>query len=143
MGRKKNSWFCEPAYDKLRGTEEGIINSRLYNEKAYVLSRGFVRRALEIPLGSLESEISWLYHRHGRLAKVLCDARALVEKSRGESSQQEPSSAATISADAGAQPGGGGDRDREPAVPRLTTGGIITLERTLTKLEALQQAPTP
>lgn len=140
------SWFCEPAYDKLRGTEEGIINSRLYNEKAYVLSRGFVRRALEIPLGSLESEISWLYHRHGRLAKVLCDARALVEKSRGESSQQEPSSAtAAATAGAGAQPGGGADRDRDPAVPRLTAGGIITLERTLTKLEALQlhQAPTP
>lgn len=142
MGRGVKSWFCEPAYDKLRGTEEGIINSRLYNEKAYVLSRGFVRRALEIPLGSLESEISWLYHRHGRLAKVLCDARALVEKSRGEPSRQEPSSAATAAA---AQPGGGGDRDREPAVPRLTTGGIITLERTLAKLEALQlqQTPTP
>jgi ubiquitin-conjugating enzyme E2 O len=130
LGSGVKSWFCEPAYDKLRGTEEGIINSRLYNEKAYVLSRGFVRRALEIPLGSLESEISWLYHRHGRLAKVLCDARALVEKSRGEA-PQEPSSAA------------GGDRDRELAVPRLTTGGIITLERTLAKLEALQQAPTP
>ena len=139
MGKKKR-WFCEPAYDKLRGTEEGIINSRLYNEKAYVLSRGFVRRALEIPLGSLESEISWLYYRHGRLAKVLCDARALIEKSRGESSQQEPSSAA---ATASAQRGGGGDRDRDPAVPRLTTGGIITLERTLTKLEALQLQPAP
>ena len=145
-----NSWFCEPAYDKLRGTEEGIINSRLYNEKAYVLSRGFVRRALEIPLGSLESEISWLYHRHGRLAKVLCDARALVEKSRGESSShQEPSSATSAAVAAatvaGAQPGGGGDRDREPAVPRLTTGGIITLERTLAKLEGLQlqQVSTP
>jgi ubiquitin-conjugating enzyme E2 O len=152
----ENSWFCEPAYDKLRGTEEGIINSRLYNEKAYVLSRGFVRRALEIPLGSLESEISWLYHSHGRLAKVLCDARALVEKSRGESSShQEPSSAAATAAaaavaaavtgaGAGAQPGCGGDRDWEPAVPRLTTGGIITLERTLAKLEALrlQQAST-
>ena len=83
---------------------------------------------------------------------MLCDARALVEKSRGESSHQEPSSAvaapapapAPAGAGAGAQPeGGGGDRDREPAVPRLTTGGIITLERTLTKLEALQQAPTP
>jgi ubiquitin-conjugating enzyme E2 O len=126
-----NSWFCEPAYDKLRGTEEGIINSRLYNEKAYVLSRGFVRRALEIPLGSLESEINWLYHKHGRLAKVLCDARALVEKSRGEA-PQEPSAASS-----------GGDRDRELAVPRLTAGGIITLERTLAKLEALQRSPTP
>lgn len=139
------SWFCEPAYDKLRGTEEGIINSRLYNEKAYVLSRGFVRRALEIPLGSLESEISWLYHRHGRLAKVLCDARGLVEKSRGESSSSHQEPPSTAVAAVGDQPGGGGDRDREPAVPRLTAGGIITLERTLAKLEALQlqQAPTP
>ncbi|TFY81129.1 hypothetical protein EWM64_g2884 [Hericium alpestre] len=73
----KEPWFCEPAYDKLRGTEEGIVNSRLYNEKAYVLSRGFVRRALEIPLGTLETEIHWLYHTQARLAKVVCDARRL------------------------------------------------------------------
>ncbi|KAH9082216.1 hypothetical protein EDB83DRAFT_2503321 [Lactarius deliciosus] len=111
----KEPWFCEPAYDKLRGTEEGIINSRLYNEKAYVLSRGFVRRALEVPLGSLESEIEWLYRKQGRLAKG-------------------PSASSSADADEG-------DRDSEPAVPRLTTGGIITLERTLVKLEALQQAP--
>ncbi|KAH8998837.1 hypothetical protein EDB86DRAFT_2910381 [Lactarius hatsudake] len=128
----KEPWFCEPAYDKLRGTEEGIINSRLYNEKAYVLSRGFVRRALEVPLGSLESEIGWLYREQGRLAKVLCDARALVEKSRGA----VPS--ASSSADAAVDEG---DRDSGPAVPRLTAGGIITLERTLVKLEALQQTP--
>ncbi|KAJ2957771.1 hypothetical protein NUW54_g14576 [Trametes sanguinea] len=36
----KEPWFCEPAYEKLRGTEDGIVNSRLYSEKAYVLSRG-------------------------------------------------------------------------------------------------------
>jgi len=127
----KEPWFCEPAYDKLRGTEEGIINSRLYNEKAYVLSRGFVRRALEIPLGSLEAEIGWLYRKQGRLSKVLCSARALVEKSRTQPS------AASSNANANA----GGDRDSEPAVPLLTAGGIITLERTLIKLEALQQVP--
>ncbi|KAN0135671.1 ubiquitin-conjugating enzyme3 like-protein [Lactarius tabidus] len=129
----KEPWFCEPAYDKLRGTEEGIINSRLYNEKAYVLSRGFVRRALEVPLGSLEGEIGWLYRKQGRLAKVLCEARALVEKSRTEPSAQSSNAAAAA----------GGDRDSEPAVPRLTAGGIITLERTLVKLEALQLAPAP
>lgn len=113
-------WFCEPAYDKLRGTEEGIVNSRLYNEKAYVLSRGFVRRALEIPLGSLEAEITWLYRKENRLDKVLGDARALIDKSR-----------------AGAEDTGA-DKDR--AVPRLTAGGIITLERTLAKLEGLKGA---
>ncbi|TFY70916.1 hypothetical protein EVG20_g2080 [Dentipellis fragilis] len=121
----KEPWFCEPAYDKLRGTEDGIVNSRLYNEKAYVLSRGFVRRALEIPLGSLETEIHWLYYQQGRLAKVVQDARALIEKSRAEPEITEASS----------------DREQR-AVPRLTAGGIITLERTLVKLEALlRQAP--
>ncbi|TFK36863.1 hypothetical protein BDQ12DRAFT_685995 [Crucibulum laeve] len=115
----KEPWYCEPAYDKLRGTEEGIVNSRLYSEKAYVLSRGFVRRALEIPLGDLEEEMNWLYYKQGRLDKVLQDARQLIEKSKIDS---EPTA-----------------EDRELAVPSLTTGGIITLERILFKLQALKE----
>ena len=65
-----------------------FVASRLYSEKAYVLSRGFVRRALEIPLGGLEKELYWLYYTKGKLAKVLNDARALVEKSK--SSKNDP-----------------------------------------------------
>ncbi|KAI0036624.1 hypothetical protein K488DRAFT_67467 [Vararia minispora EC-137] len=129
----KEPWFCEPAFDKLRGTEDGTVNScgpfltasmpsRLYNEKAYVLSRGFVRRALEVPLGSLAAEVTWLYHKQGKLAKVVTDARALVQKSR-----EEPVDSTTVV-----------NSDR--AVPRLTGGAIITLERTLTKLESLQRS---
>ncbi|KZT72795.1 hypothetical protein DAEQUDRAFT_722414 [Daedalea quercina L-15889] len=117
----KEPWFCEPAYEKLRGTEEGIVNSRLYSEKAYVLSRGFVRRALEIPLGGLEKEIYWFYYTKGKLAKVLNDARALIEKSKSSKEETEA--------------------DRELAVPRLTGGGIIALERTLAKLQALLDTP--
>ncbi|KZT05999.1 uncharacterized protein LAESUDRAFT_759881 [Laetiporus sulphureus 93-53] len=124
----KEPWFCEPAYEKLRGTEEGILNhvfsshSRLYSEKAYVLSRGFVRRALEIALGGLEAEMRWFYYTNGKLAKVLNDARALIEKSK--SSKDSGNSA----------------EDRELAVPRLTEGGIIALERTLAKLQAFLDA---
>jgi len=111
----KEPWFCEPAYEKLRGTEEGIVNSRLYNEKAYCLSRGFVRRALEISLGGLESDINWLYYTNHRLEKVIFDSKALIAKSK-------------LPLD---------DDDQELAVPRLTVGGIITLERTLNKLQGL------
>ncbi|GLB35998.1 putative ubiquitin-conjugating enzyme family protein [Lyophyllum shimeji] len=113
----REPWFCEPAYDKLRGTEEGIVNSRLYNEKAYVLSRAFVRRALEIPLGGLEFELKWLYYQNHRLEKVIRDARLLIEKSKAGVPLSET--------------------DRDLAVPRLTAGGIITLERTLKKLQTL------
>ncbi|KAJ7932556.1 hypothetical protein B0H13DRAFT_1955957 [Mycena leptocephala] len=119
----KEPWFCEPAYEKLRGTEEGIVNSRLYNEKAYVLSRGFVRRALELPPGGLEVEIEWLYHHSGRLDKVVNDAQKLIEKSKGVAETADSS------------------EDRELAVPRLSAGGIITLDRTLTKLISLRSRP--
>ncbi|KAJ7102087.1 hypothetical protein B0H15DRAFT_813134 [Mycena belliarum] len=117
----KEPWFCEPAYEKLRGTEEGIVNSRLYNEKAYVLSRGFVRRALELPPGGLEPEIEWLYHTSGRLDKVVNDAQKLIETSKN----------AAEAADV--------EVDRELAVPRLSAGGIITLDRTLAKLNNIRR----
>jgi ubiquitin-conjugating enzyme E2 O len=89
----------------------------LYNEKAYVLSRGFVKRALEVPLGGLEAEIQWLYYQNHRLEKVVQDARALIENSTAIPN--------TVGA------------DHDLAVPRLTAGGIIALERTLKKLQAL------
>lgn len=98
-------------------------HSRLYNEKAYVLSRGFVRRALELPPGGLEVEIEWLYHHSGRLDKVVNDAQKLIEKSKGVAETADSS------------------EDRELAVPRLSAGGIITLDRTLTKLISLRSRP--
>jgi ubiquitin-conjugating enzyme E2 O len=89
--------------------------SRLYNEKAYVLSRGFILRALELELGGLNSELRWLYFSNGRLDKVLRDARALIECSEIYLEN---------------------DR-RDVAVPRLTAGGIISLRRVLDKLKSI------
>lgn len=115
-------WFCEPAYEKLRGTDEGKVNSRLYNEKAYVLSRGFVRRALEIPVGSLQDVIQDIYFTRGKLTNVVKSARRLIERSR-----------TMIESD---------DDNSELAVPRLTEGGIIPLTRILDKLEVVSAAST-
>ncbi|KAI6162076.1 hypothetical protein EDD17DRAFT_1579813 [Pisolithus thermaeus] len=98
-----------------------VKEPRLYNEKAYVLSRGFVRRALEMPPGGLQGELAWLYHTKGKLAEVLRDSRQLIEKSK----QAHSSSTSTLV-----------DR-QDVAVPRLTAGGIITLERTLARLQIL------
>lgn len=86
-----------------------------------MLSRGFVRRALEIPSGGLEKELHWFYYTGGKLAKVLNDARALIEKSKSSKEEQEA--------------------DQDLAVPRLTGGGIIALERTLAKLQTLLDNP--
>ena len=83
-----------------------------------MLSRGFVRRALEIPLGGLEAEMNWFYFTSGKLKKVLDEARALIEKSK-QSEELET------------------EADRERAVPRLSGGGVIALQRTLGKLQVL------
>lgn len=98
----------------------------MYNEKAYVLSRGFIRRALEIPLGGLEKEVEWLYYTNGGLRKVLADSRSLIEVSKKNT--------------------GIAPEEKDLAVPRLTEGGIITLERTLVRLQDLydrRQAQAP
>jgi len=121
----KEPWFCEPAYEKLRGTAAGKVSSRLYNEKAFVLSRGFVRRALEMPLGGLEVIISDIYYTKGRLHQVITKANALVTKSQN------------------AEANDADDSDGEIAVPRLTAGGVLALSRTMTKLEQILSASQP
>lgn len=75
-----------------------------------------MRRALETPLGGLDSEIKWMYYHNRRLEKVVRDARMLVDKSKTGGDVK--------------------DGDQDLAVPSLTAGGIIALERTLTKLQA-------
>ncbi|CAE6413274.1 unnamed protein product [Rhizoctonia solani] len=122
----KEPWFCEPAYDKLRGTEEGIVNSRLYSEKAYVLSRGFIRRALEVEVGGLGTEIEWYYIKQGRLANAIEDARALV--ARSEAGEYEASKEVL--------------KESDPAVGVLSEGAVIMLRRTLDKLDAILKERT-
>jgi hypothetical protein len=57
-----------------------LIISRLYSEKAYVLSRGFVKQALAYPPEGLQDEIRHYYYTTGRLKDVVDHAKALMEK---------------------------------------------------------------
>jgi ubiquitin-conjugating enzyme E2 O len=137
-----NRYFCEPAYEKFRGTSEGALNSRLYNEKAYVLSRGFILRALERPPGSLESEVRGFYLSPGgqrRLEKVLKGAEDLISLSQaleGRSQTRSPSPNKGQPLEDLTKPPPVLDEDA--AVPSLTAGGILTLKRVLSKLFNIQ-----
>ncbi|KZT36569.1 hypothetical protein SISSUDRAFT_1049714 [Sistotremastrum suecicum HHB10207 ss-3] len=117
----KEPWFCEPAYEKLRGTDEAVVNSRLYSEKAYVLSRGFVRHALEVPPQGFEEELSTIYYMQGRLERVINQSKVLMERCKGKTPEAAPS---------------------DPYSPELwlTEGGVILLSKTLRKLEAILAA---
>jgi ubiquitin-conjugating enzyme E2 O len=132
----RSPYHCEPAFAKLEGTREGKVNSyvhsrtgrtpwltpttrRLYSEKAYVLSRSFVRTALDRPPAGLENEIKHFYLKKGRLQSVIDHARRLMEKGEAD--------AADLSA--------GGEKMEEEnaemwnadAMGSLTMGAIITL----------------
>jgi len=118
----KEPYFCEPSFERMRGTEEGLVNSRLYNEKVYVMARGFVRHGLQILPSGLETDIRWIYLKQGKLAKIIADSTALIASSRNTDGQS--------SNPAGLQ-------GRELAISRLTLGGILTLERTLSHLQSI------
>ncbi|KAE8264443.1 hypothetical protein A4X09_0g6965 [Tilletia walkeri] len=160
----REPWFTEPAYEKLQGTEDGKINSALYSEKAYILSRGFVRRALERPVLGLEKEIEFFYYEQGRLSRVLERAKELIEHSEaakrrdketngsaqpviqskpeeGGTSSSLPAPPPPLSSSAMSRTTGASSDKyasaEEPAVGKLSGGGMIVLRRTLTALETL------
>ncbi|KAN0060251.1 hypothetical protein ACQY0O_007580 [Thecaphora frezii] len=152
----REPWFTEPAYEKLKGTEEGEVNSALYSEKAFVLARGFVRRALEQPPEGLKEELEYLYYGgegKGRLQKVMrrCNdliAEAEEAKRRKAAAQRngngEGDGAAaevqTQVATMGAAEGEDGKGKKfDDAISHISTGSCIVLKRHLTALQKLWQ----
>ncbi|EST06706.1 Ubiquitin-conjugating enzyme, E2 [Kalmanozyma brasiliensis GHG001] len=122
----REPYFTEPAYEKLKGKEESRVNSRMYNEKAYILSRGFVRRVLESKVEGFEDEVAMFYYSRGGLRKVVERAEGLLRVSAGEGEKQP-------------------EEEGEEAVQGLTKGGGIMLGRTVkalrTMLDASQSKP--
>lgn len=123
----REPYFTEPAYEKLKGKEESKVNSKLYNEKAYILSRGFVKKALENRPAGFERELELFYFDSGNLSKVVERVEGLLQASGSSSSA-----------------GGGAEKkevdDAEQAVQGLTKGGGIMLGRTVKALRGILDA---
>lgn len=110
----REPYFTEPAYEKLKGKEESKLASRMYNEKAYILSRGFVKKVLESRPAGFEDEVELFYLRSGKLRNVVESAERLLQTD-------------------GRAVGPSG-HDAEQPVHALTKGGGIMLARTLNSL---------
>ena len=81
----------EAGYESLIGTEDTIVPSRIYSEKALCMAKGFVDHGLTHDLAALESVIKWLYvEPEGPLLlkKVVADSRALLSR-RDDSTGEE------------------------------------------------------
>lgn len=91
-----------------------------------MLSRSFVKTALEKPPSGLEKEIKWLYLTKRRLERVISHAAALIQKAEATAKTgiAEESEEAAWNAD---------------AVGSLTTGAALTIKRTITSLTQIRE----
>jgi ubiquitin-conjugating enzyme E2 O len=120
-------YYLEPGYEKQRGTSEAALASRLYSECAYVFSRSFVRHALSSSVPSFDDEIRWLYLRpeHGRLPRIIAEAKRLIRLSEEGEGEGEGAGAVEGRFEEGAVSG------------KLTPGSVIPLRRTVAQLEKI------
>ena len=124
----KEPYYNEAGFDALVGTEESQVTSAQYTERALVMSKGFVRHALQQPVGGLEDVLSWLYlPGHGErpllLQKVIEDSKGIVRVSETKLGE-------------GAQATGGrsGNTSSE-GVPRVSAGALVLLRKHILALE--------
>ena len=114
----------EAGFDILKGSEEARIPSALYNEKVYVMSKGFIKKALTSPLQGVDDIIKWLYSSREDGPKLL---QRVVEDSRLLISDEQVDSASCHAQD--------GDNQAGRPLATFSAGARILLRRNLEWLE--------
>lgn len=107
------------------GSEDSKIPSALYNEKVYVMSKGFVKTALSTPPQGLEDIVRWLYLPSKQpgpqlLERIVKDSHALLPETNSTSVNPELAAEQDGGVEAGA---------------RLSAGALILLRRNLEWLQ--------
>ena len=99
--------------------------SALYSEKAYILSKGFIKTALSAPPSGLQDVINWLYKDDQGpqlLDQVIADCKRMQPHSEGEEKQEQASESQVKRTEAWAN-------------GKLSAGAMILLKRNLEWLE--------
>jgi hypothetical protein len=60
--------------------------SKKYCESAYITARSFILHALTTSIPSFDDEILWIYleSEHGRLPRIIAEAKQLISASEGD-----------------------------------------------------------
>ncbi|CAL8581697.1 hypothetical protein XPA_007382 [Xanthoria parietina] len=92
----KEPFYNEAGFEALQGTAQSKPTSAIYSEKAFVLSRNFVAKALQNPPTGCEDIIEWLYlpSRNGPslLRTIMSDCQRFLQDATSE--EEEASAAA-------------------------------------------------
>ncbi|KAF3917392.1 hypothetical protein ABW21_db0204681 [Orbilia brochopaga] len=128
----KEPYYNEAGFNVYLGAEEATVNANLYSERAYILSRGFVKRVLEQPVPGLEDILVWLYDPGSdsgmKLLREVVDKGKEIVKDSGENMTM--ASASTSENATSTLP-----PTRTDGIPKLTAGAIVLLRKTLASLE--------
>ncbi|KDE07879.1 hypothetical protein MVLG_01972 [Microbotryum lychnidis-dioicae p1A1 Lamole] len=122
----ENPYYTEPGFEKQLSTVEGQAASDLYNERTFVLSRAFVKRAVEYAPMNFEKEVRAYYVDGleegvpGALGLIVRQSRALLEESAKFEEEQ-----------------GSRDSSVVEGLKVLTEGAGLSLKRTLMGLDKL------
>ncbi|KAK6507394.1 hypothetical protein TWF481_005827 [Arthrobotrys musiformis] len=125
----KEPYYNEAGFNVYLGAEEATVNANLYSERAYILSRGFVKRVLEKPVPGLEDILAWLYDPKfdggmTLLGEIVRKGKDIIAGCEGARSQS--GSAAEVSALTSTEIDG---------IPKLTEGAVVLLKKTLASLD--------
>lgn len=125
----KEPYYNEAGFNVYLGAEEATVNADLYSERAYILSRGFVKRVLEKPVPGLEDILAWLYDPKfdggmTLLGEIVRKGKDIVAGCEGARSAQSGSSAEVSAL-----------TSEVDGIPKLTEGAVVLLKKTLTSLE--------
>ena len=113
----------EAGFESLVGSEETLLPSRIYSEKALCMSKGFIAYALVHELGAVSPITNWLYldPTGPKLLKtVVEESNALLRRERSNSVLSTAASSVAES-------------------DRLSAGAEVLLKRHLTVLEDLSK----
>jgi len=113
-------YYNEAGFQTHVGLDEALVNERLYSERAYFLSRGFVKWVLENAMEGLEEEVKYLYLSPDgpQLGKaVIEDGKRVIATSE--------------------VPGEDDGEWERGRVTRVSRGGLEVLKRTISALERI------
>lgn len=120
----------EAGYDKLASEGDRRVESSQYTEKAFVMTRAFIKHALEKPMGDFSDILTWHYlpgpepdKRPNLLQKAISEARRMIDHYNTQSDEKEESDNVPAS----------------PFVTRLSLGAVVMLRRHLDALEMIQK----
>ncbi|KAL8846377.1 MAG: hypothetical protein Q9221_008538 [Calogaya cf. arnoldii] len=91
----KEPFYNEAGFEALQGTAQSKPTSAVYSEKAFVLSRGFIAKALQSLPAGCEDIIEWLYlpSRNGSslLRTIMGDCQRFLPQDPDTTSEEEAS----------------------------------------------------